>query len=29
MSESWRFRLNIALLVWVISVALHMMGFGR
>ena len=26
LSESWRFRLNIALVVFVIDVALHMMG---
>jgi hypothetical protein len=28
MSESWRFRINIAIVVGAIAVALHMLGIG-
>ena len=28
MSESWRFRINIAIIVAAIAVALHMLGIG-
>ena len=29
MSDSWRLRINIAILVGAIAVALHMLGIGR